>query len=267
MQNFPTIQTLAQPDEVRRIIGIYNQSLEDIQTIQKLAKRVNDTITTLGVKGGLKLGYRATLHDLATSDGSYHRELTNKTWRAIIDRTGLTDRVSTERRTAMETELITTLALPVNYDNVLIVLNQVADMWVAIHQELVLAAFDHLTMNARNQVGRRGSHQTYATNDAYAVGKKVIVTRPGHFNSAVDRLHDVDKALCFLTGKKYEYAGSTVDCIEKYAHKSCEGESQFFTFKIYSETIHIYWKSEMTRRRFNKLAAELRPAALPGKIK
>ena len=263
--NLPTLQALARPDEVRRIIGIYNQTLADYAEIQRRADSIAKGIASIGIIGGIRLGYRTTTNDLKTGSTSpIYEELKAKTWQALIQRTGLLDRVSSKRQEKMEKEIISTLSLPVTYENVLVVLEQIGKSWVAVHQELILDAFGHLTSNARNRVGRRGK---YATNDAYAVGKKVILTRPATLNYAADQLHDIDKALCFLTGKTYTYAGSTVNCIDRVVRSSCEGESQFFTFRIYSETVHMTWKSEETRQRFNRLVAGLRPQTLPGEIK
>ena len=262
--NLPTLQSLAKPDEIRRIIGIYEQTREDFSTIQRCADRMKTNLSTIEVTG-LRVGCRTMLSDIVTGPyNSITKDLRERTWRALIQRTGILDRLSSDRRDKMEREITSTLELEISYDNIVVILSQIGENWKAIHEELVLEAFDHLTRNARNRVGRRGK---YVTNDAYAVGPKVIMTRPGTFSCGADRLHDVDKALCFLLGKSYSYQGSTVDCIEKTSRKSTEGQSQFFTFKIYSETVHLKWIEEEDRVKFNRLVASLRPAALPGEIK
>lgn len=262
MQTLPSLQGLTQPDELKRIIEVYRQACETYETIFDLAQKMETSLQTIDVQYPY-IGKNVPIYRVINDRENTKRKLREKTWKGLIERTGLLERPSNQRERQMERYIVDTYELEVNQENVLMVLEQIIQTWEPIHEELLLEAFKYLTRDARNRVGRRGK---YATNDAYAVGEKVIVSRPNRFES-YNGLHDVDKALCYLTGGSYEYQTCTVVAINDAANKKGPDESQFFLFKVYSETVHLRWKDEALRVRFNQRVGDLVGRGLPGEIK
>lgn len=110
--------------------------------------------------------------------------------------------------------------------------------------------------------------ETWKTNSHYKVGKKVILPAlhefDGRFNfwnpqfSASTTLEDLDKALCFVTGKNYDKISSIIWSIQtnKDWQSGAEIDSEFFMIKVYKKgTMHLTFKDDTVWALFNQAAA------------
>lgn len=159
----------------------------------------------------------------------------------------------------------------------------------AILDQCVLDAFDSMTAYYSDN---RAHVEGWKTNDKWMVNRKVILPRimePGWssgmsvYYSAQEKLFDIDKALCYLSGKPIEsvvkthkaleIAGST-NKLEEYLNslKGKDGEpdkedkvnanydkmtcqSTFFNIKFFKKgTIHLEFKDEWLYQKFNQVA-------------
>lgn len=158
-----------------------------------------------------------------------------------------------------------------------------------ILERCVVDVFDRMTSYAvENKVHWEG----WVTNDTYKVNEKCIMPyfigvatwnyQGQYVDLSVnwgkrDELLDIDRALCLVTGKRFESATDPVtgeslgiktllDALEQ-AVKPCknlrpgsvfvnEGESEFFTFKFWKKgTLHIKFKDRQVLDMFNQRAA------------
>ena len=268
--NPPTVQSLARPEEVKRIVGIYQKVLGHYQALAARAKEAADDLSGLGIRsvGDKCVVSQAKRLTETYVHGNLLQDLRREFWRALISRTGLLSRLDSHQAKIWANKIQQSQTLAVSEENVLIIMQQVIDRWDEVHDQLVVAAFDNLTGNARNNVRRRGK---YITNDAYAVGKKVILTRPDYAcGYTADRLIDVEKALGYLTGTPFEFQNCMPDLVAvrgRHKHTDSAVDTRFFSVKLYSETIHLKWKDEKLRRRFNARVNEILGPCLPGEIK
>lgn len=133
-----------------------------------------------------------------------------------------------------------------------------------IKEQCVVDAFDILTsFDKRNKIHVEG----WKTNSFYKVNKKVIVPfglrEEGWFSTPTvnsykyENLVDIDKALCFLAGKKYENIKSIVDTIREAKEWNTIYESEFFNIRCYKKgTIHLTFKDLDLLAMFNRVAVK-----------
>lgn len=178
--------------------------------------------------------------------------------------------------------------------NMLEMFNVLWDNKDSILDECILEAFEEMTQyHEYNRVHIEG----WKTNDAYKVNQKVIFpnkVKYGQYMSSYDikqfgdtfgvnytsreQLCDIDRALCHLTGTKFEYLyelGATIYQAldnkfsvlgkvypgDKYDNTT---ESYFFNIKFFKKgTIHITFKDSMLWEVFNRKASALRGFPLP----
>lgn len=139
----------------------------------------------------------------------------------------------------------------------------------AISKQCILDAFDEMTKyHEENRIHFEG----WKTNDSYKVNKKVIFpyaidtfSLKYSSNPTVsieyrfrDRIIDIEKALCFISGKKFEEINSIDKCYMRKDLKFGQWhDSEFFEWKGFKKgTIHIKFKNEYIYQEFNRIACE-----------
>ncbi len=100
----------------------------------------------------------------------------------------------------------------------------------------------------------------WKTNSSWKVKKRVILpyfvsTRwSGGFEVPYNRINsvsDIDRAMCYITGKKYDDI-KRIEPILKEAEAGKKYETEFFYFRAYIKgTLHLEFKDEKLRERFN----------------
>ena len=133
----------------------------------------------------------------------------------------------------------------------------------SILDQAVVDVFDLFT---RYYSENRLHIEGWKTNEQWKVNKKIILpnyvqTYGKFFDTNYSRsseFRDIEKAMCYLTGKDY----SSIDSIDKAIGKFPVGQkdkstSEFFDFRCYKKgTIHLFFKDEALWARFNQKACE-----------
>jgi len=137
--------------------------------------------------------------------------------------------------------------------------------------QCVLEAFDSLTKHYHEN---REAVEGWKTNGAYLVGKKFILPYVGATYGdglsygRVREIDDLEKALCFVSRRKFE---SIYHVRDVYNHKSHLGkwmDSEFFETQLYKKgTMHFRWQDDNLRKDFNALVARHRWGLMPEKVK
>jgi hypothetical protein len=128
-------------------------------------------------------------------------------------------------------------------------------------EQCVVEVFDECT---RYHEKNRVHHEGWKTNKSWKINKKVII--PYHDSvfayNAGRFLEDFDKALCFMSGKKFTDIQQTRDVVDKhrprYGQGGVEGEieSEFFRIRCYKKgTVHLTFKDLSLLAQFNQTAA------------
>lgn len=138
--------------------------------------------------------------------------------------------------------------------------------------QCILEVFDDLT---RHHKENREYVEGWKTNASYKVGKKFILPYIGSNwgSSGLDyqaerKIADIEKALCFLSGKRYASIWSVTQAYDRKSHFSEWRTSEFFDTKLFKKrTMHFRWLSPELRDEFNAVVARERWGELPEKTK
>lgn len=129
-----------------------------------------------------------------------------------------------------------------------------------IMKQAIIDVFDLFTKYHKdNRIDIDG----WKTNDYFKVNKKIILPYViecgfnGYYRRSYGRnsdiFNDIEKVMCFLTGKNFESINTINDTIETIKIGSTDKyESEFFYIRAYKKgTIHLYFKSEDLWNKFN----------------
>lgn len=138
--------------------------------------------------------------------------------------------------------------------------------------QCVLEVFDHLTKYHKEN--RAHYEEGWKTNAAYKVAEKFILPNIGSdYSEMVDyqaarKLADIEKALCFLSGKRYENIRSIEGVYGQKPYFGKWVESEFFLTKLFKKrTMHFKWLDKALMDEFNAMVTRERWGELPEKTK
>ena len=269
--SLPALQTLAsQPNLVRKLVHDYNEAVSALEATVAGAQRLYRFTQSLNAP--MHFDRHISLWRLSGSGvaDDWKAKLTAAAWMHVLNSTSALNRLSSSQRDAYERKFQSFQGQPFTEENVLDLVGIVASAYERTHLQSVLDAFDEMTRNARNRCGWKGG-KSYATNSAYAVGKKVILAssyvldqRYNTWSSVFrrgDHLDDIDRALAYLTGKRWEDVVSLKSAIESWVRGTGEedAESTFFRVRPFQNgNVHVWWLDEELRQRFNVTVARER---------
>ena len=132
-----------------------------------------------------------------------------------------------------------------------------------IMKQCVVDAFDLMTAYYE---GNRIHFEGWKTNDRWQVNRKVILPWSRSIWSSnlvewstISKLSDIERAMCFISGQKYDNLGrasiseTMTDLGLGWAGK--EYDTYFFKVRAYKKgTVHLYFKDEYLWIQFNKVA-------------
>lgn len=133
-----------------------------------------------------------------------------------------------------------------------------------IKSQCILEVFEMLTeFHYKNKVHFEG----WKTNSLYKVNKKVIIPYGLSSDNWFDRPHvnyhnsrkldDIDKCMCFLTGKKFDNILTIHNAIHNDGYFGDAFESEFFNIRCFKKgTIHLVFKDLDLLARFNQQAVK-----------
>ena len=157
---------------------------------------------------------------------------------------------------------------PFTMHNIYKMLNTIVQTTGQRMQSAIIEAFDHIcSLSAKNST----AGEKWKTNANYMVNKKFIVdyiTDQGSYyryktvtlrsSSNTEKIDDITKALCFLTGRNFDEIGSLYEHIRKTSPDWGEWfEWGFFRCKGFLKgTMHFEFLDEKVWELFNQTAAK-----------
>ena len=166
-----------------------------------------------------------------------------------------------------------------NEENIMMIFDALIQQRVAISDECIVEAFDAITYHAVKNRNARG--ETWKTNSAFMVPEKFIldyIVESGWSGglsfsyTAREKLNDIDRALCMVSGKVFESSDPEAPGIKKISDsisdwckdKTKPEESEFFSFKCYQKgSCHFKFKDDALRMEFNRRACLKKGWRLP----
>lgn len=134
----------------------------------------------------------------------------------------------------------------------------------------VLEAFDLMT---KYYDANKAYVEGWKTNSGYRVGKFILPNMGSPWGDGLSWEHtryldDIEKALCFLSGKRYDNIVHMRTVYDRKCHYGQWVTSEFFETKLFKKgTMHFKWRDENLCTDFNALVAQHRPGWIPEKTK
>ena len=195
------------------------------------------------------------------------RDLLNASaWETVLGSLNLDGIMTTSVKEAFDRNLKAAGHMPLTKRNVQGVVSAIIGSAGETMKLCVVEVFDLFTKYYSDN--RLPNQEGWKTNKSWYCNKKVILPNWVELKwssgmqisySRARHYQDIDKACCWLMGKKYE----EVLTIEKAMTEDMEGarlgkgESEFFTFRYYMKgTVHLTFKDQTLLDRFNITASE-----------
>lgn len=220
------------------------------------------------------------MNEMDSPDASYNKflEASNKAaWDHLFRKTKLGSITTEGVRKELEKLQADQGAMAFTADNMKVLFDFLFLNREQVIKQCVLEVFDELTKYHKDN---RQHYPGWKTNTAYAVKARFILPSIGsYWREGIDydserKLDDIQKALCFLSGKKFDNIRS-INQAYKVSQKAfgCvpfgkKVKSEFFITKLYKKrSMHFLWKSEDLRVEFNTFVARERWGEIPEKVK
>lgn len=207
--------------------------------------------------------------DVAYSE--YLTRLTSEAWNMVFSRTKLREMATEGVREKIEQMQAEQGAMAFTADNMEDLFLTIMVNRDQIIIKCALEVFDSLTKHHHeNRLYLEG----WKTNSAYFVGKKFIL--PGiksYWSDSIDysssrTLDDIERVMCFLSGKKFESIRSIYHTYDRSAYFGEWVTTTFFQTKLHKKgTMHFRFRDENLQKEFNALIAREKWGWLPEKIK
>lgn len=259
-----TANPLAHPNIIQSLVQQYAHAARLTADIHALQSQYR--FYTRGVIDTKDEDRKAT-----TSLNAALTDLKKQFWKYIFDKTKLGRATTSQFRTKFETFAEQTAQLAFSEANILNVLALFFQNHDQIIRECILDVFDKATAyHEKNQIHTEG----WKTNKSWKLNKRIImpngvVHEPKWDGWSLpwrreDFFKDIDKALCFIAGKKFEDIQSVHAAIEEHLRQIGRGvayddvfESEFFRVRVFKKgTVHLDFKDLDLLARFNIAAAE-----------
>jgi len=205
------------------------------------------------------------------------KEVKKYMWKVVINKLDVEKYVTTDVRRNLDRFIEQQCNMAFSKKNVLNFIEFVINNKDSILKQTIVEVFDKLT--SRGYTENRLHIETWKTNDAYKVKKKVIAPEYisyGSYQSASDlktygdklsmaysgTLDDIDKVLCYIEGYEFKWITTIRTAINRKFDEigkirtgdkfdsTCS--STFFNIKFYKKgTIHLTFKDEQLYQEFN----------------
>lgn len=274
-------------DKMGAYLEIYEKSKDAFAEYVKARAKLNyyagtflkqtdvDSIITSAEKEGYK--------DKVVTYNAFVDELKMRAWNHIILQMGLERYMTSSVRKDFDKMKAQQGGMDLTRENIkqlILMLFQNSD---AILNKAVVDVFDVFTAYHQKN---RAHVEGWKTNSAWKVNRKVILPSftqesMGYFSPSFhrwDQYSDIDRAMCFLTGAKYESLDQPVKSYDSTVNKkhkeynnlsldmgirntrfgdSSLQECKFFQFRCYQKgTVHLTFKSESLWAKFNQVACK-----------
>lgn len=266
---------------IRDMVNRYIESVKMFDNTLAMANKINDTakidnecylpirFEAVNSSGNV---YRTITHDF------YKKELQKYYWRVIFKKLNMqkyaTQKLSEQINTFVEEQS----NIPFTMHNIYKMLEIVVKTTGNRMQSALVEAFDLIcSFSSENST----AGETWKTNANYMVNKKFIIpcmTRYDdygiknqfvelEYGGYVNRIEDICKALCFITGDRYEDIGELRNYVRgSHIVWGIWYEWGFFKFKAFKKgTMHFIFKDDDVWFKFNYEVSKTKGWALPKK--
>lgn len=262
--------------EIRSIVSRYVNSLKCFDEFQEISGRMNDIVKPIGITDGFKFHF--SYNDSVTSKEDFARELQKKSWKWIFDKMNMDKFVTSGVMEDVNKFVNSQKNYPFTMSNIYRMLEIIIGTRGQIMDRALEEAFDKITQHYHEN---RYHVEGWKTNSHYLINEKFILpymVEEGFSGQMqfkystwgnTDRLTDLNKALCYITGTNNDLGSIT-------NFKEVDGEKiefhawydwGFFEIKGFKKgTLHCKFKDPKVWEMFNRKVAKIKGYPLPEKV-
>lgn len=257
--------------QYEKVKGAYVDYIKAKKALSFYSKGLIGDYTSIG-----EMADKAYSSQLSAAYNGFMDEFKSSAWSRIIEKLGMAKFMTAGVLKDFNKFKKSQGAMDLTRENIFALINMIVDNRVSILDRAVVDVFDIFTKyHEENRLHVEG----WKTNSAWKVNRKIILpywVKYGQYISQSDlkqwgdhfrldyksEYDDIDKVMCYLTGKDYNKSYTLVNALSK--HFDCignvkpgqpfnnSGESEFFTFKFWKKgTLHIEFKDVKLWEEFN----------------
>ena len=235
---------IMQYSEVQNIVSRYVGAVKMWDEVQEAAQKINSLINP--INSNLGIGFGAHWTDSNKNMFSqldrdiFKKELQKSAWRSIFAKFNMNKYITSGVMADINKFVEQQQAVPFTVKNIYKMLEMIVGTHAGRMDKVLVEAFDHICSlsHENSEAGEK-----WKTNSNYKVNQRFIDTyvcewdkrwpvdtvkiRCGHSDN---RLDDIVKALCFLTGKKFEDVNK-LEYIDQYGRKNTTRNSLYCFFQ------------------------------------
>ena len=198
----------------------------------------------------------------------YIRQTRGKYWRMIFEQPTITSKLTTKMLNELRNNVQKLMDFEFSVYNILTLIIKMNGRVIQGVEDTIVALFDdwtHLDWNKYSP--NRHYYNGWATNQAFRVGKKVIIPFYGYDDwygrfrayNAQEKMRDIEKVFDFLDNGRTDWEGTT-DAALKAAEESGDAkniDTKYFTATFYKKgTAHLVFKDMELLEKFNVFASQ-----------
>lgn len=256
---------------VRDVVERYVNSVKLYDQVLENAVRMNQLTGMLGVS---QITFSCTVDEKPRKREDFIKGLQKSAWQWVFKQMNMDRFMTKNLREELNNFVETQTKVPFTMKNIYKMIDLVAQTHGQRMDRAMEEIFDKLTMHYHEN---RYAVEGWKTNSHYLVNKKFILdwtTERGwsgemkiRYNGSGEKLDDLIKALCYLTGEKYEESFYT------WSHKQPLKWGEWFDYKFFEikgykkGTVHCRFKDDNVWALFNQRIAKIKGFPLPENIK
>lgn len=264
--------SLAVNDRLGAYIRAYNKAKETFITFAKSYEVLKQATETFGSAHSY-FDAENIIQDSLKSDNikakynNFDNRITEIAWRKMVKIMGMDKFMTNKVNRDFEQFVREQSSMALTKENVLMLINTLANNSSNIMKQCCVDVFDHFTKHYKEN---RMISEGWKTNSSWKVNRKVILpyqlkTNSWSTNFSVETysdIRDIDKVMCYLSAMNYDKLVNEGMDLEQCISRVRIGDnslqlSQFFEFRCYKKgTLHLYFKDEKLWDIFNQVACE-----------
>lgn len=259
-------------NEIKHLVNVHNGAMK---VFDKLKENMDELAYTVSALKMSKFALSVSYGEQLTTKEDFQKHLQKKAWGYLINKIGLDRIVTSETQRDVNRFIEQNEDKPFTVKNINLMIDVIIQTAGQVMDRSLVSVMEVLTKHTHEN---RFEVEGWKTNSAYMLNKKFIVKGVaqesivsdlnigGIGNYGAERLNDLTKVMCFLTGVKYNH-----DMSFTYMRNRAEGENcntfkantwydfhEFFRFKVFKKgTMHLEFKDEyhwyLLNQRFGKL--------------
>lgn len=272
-------------NDIREIVNRYVAAVKMFDSVMEASNSINSLIEPISNGLGIAFGaYRkysrngAQINTDITRD-LFKKELQKSAWKSVFDKMNMNKYVTRGVMADINKFVEQQQNVPFTMTNIFKMLEIIFGTHASRMDKVLVEAFDYIcSLSADNSE----AGEKWKTNSNYKINKRFIInymTRVawnGEMElgySGTERITDIIKALCFITGTNYDNTTSLYDFFNSFnrtSHNKMQFgrwyEWGFFRFKGFKKgTMHLEFSDEKVWMEFNTRVAKIKGWQLPKK--